>query len=547
MSFVIDGLDGCRAVGAQFDVEKMVARLGLGQPPPHLWRGHFARPHTPGAVAEEEESVFVIALVLPQSVRALEVVVIIFEESGCPIPLKVGEPVLSDLDRLARVDGEPVAGALGRSVGRIVVPGEEELLRGPFAECLLQPVCLSPSDRVGMSGIERDERKVAPKVERVERSAPGGVEEAVVVGGIVRDLAVVATFDFVVADSNDHGDEAPILSDTMEHPGLEPIDPARGRDTIGVGKVATEQREVWVEGTSLLVHGIDHLSVVHHVATGDEPDGTGHGRRHRPKPPSIDLPGWLLSNPDLIDRVRRQVLELDPANLQRRGARLTADRLRGAPLRLPLLSVPEGLAARFVEVDPVDCHRGRRVVLPGQVEANQVLGRAAGGHGQNDHAEKQRYSRLTRPSRALNMLIVHRGDSLSSGWLGLCQEISVWRCAPSVVEIGVLIGIFLERMLFQLLEGRESERALVCRGQPDRRGKSSIIGLLPAGGTDAPAVTGFEAGEIVGGHRGDQVIARRHAEFEKLGGNACADGVNARILRPCVTLSIAVKAREGTR
>src|SRR5690606_2363270 len=51
----------------------------------------------------------------------------------------------------------------------------------------------------------------------------------------------------------------------------------------------------------------------------------------------------------------------------------------------------------------------------------------------------------------------------------------------------------------------------------------------PPGGAEAPAVTGLEAGEAVGGHRRAEVVALLAREREELRGDPHADGVVAAI------------------
>lgn len=56
-------------------------------------------------------------------------------------------------------------------------------------------------------------------------------------------------------------------------------------------------------------------------------------------------------------------------------------------------------------------------------------------------------------------------------------------------------------VLNQELEGHDLQGGLVGSFEDDRAGGPGLLDLEPAGGADAPAVTGLEAREAVLGHR----------------------------------------------
>lgn len=70
-------------------------------------------------------------------------------------------------------------------------------------------------------------------------------------------------------------------------------------------------------------------------------------------------------------------------------------------------------------------------------------------------------------------------------------------------------------------------------------------GLKPAVETEAPAVSGDEAGELVFGAGGDEVVALCLAKFEKVVRHDCADGVHASVGSGGVAATVAEEAGHG--
>ena len=67
----------------------------------------------------------------------------------------------------------------------------------------------------------------------------------------------------------------------------------------------------------------------------------------------------------------------------------------------------------------------------------------------------------------------------------------------------------------------------------------------PAGGADAPAVAGFEAGEAILRHGGAEVVAESFGGFEEGGVDDAADGVDAVVVGAGLAAAGAVEAGHG--
>ncbi len=81
-------------------------------------------------------------------------------------------------------------------------------------------------------------------------------------------------------------------------------------------------------------------------------------------------------------------------------------------------------------------------------------------------------------------------------------------------------------------------------GEDDRGGESGGEGFLPAGDAEAPAISGFEAGEAVEGHGGAEIVALGLGEAQKFGGDLGADDVGAAILGAGLAAAIAKEAGD---
>jgi len=102
-----------------------------------------------------------------------------------------------------------------------------------------------------------------------------------------------------------------------------------------------------------------------------------------------------------------------------------------------------------------------------------------------------------------------------------------------------------DRVLDQELEWDDLECVFVGGFEDDRARGSSLLNLQPAGGTDAPAVAGLEAGETELGHGGTEVVAQGLGGFKEWSVNDAADGVDAMVFGARLAAPRAVKARHG--
>ena len=92
------------------------------------------------------------------------------------------------------------------------------------------------------------------------------------------------------------------------------------------------------------------------------------------------------------------------------------------------------------------------------------------------------------------------------------------------------------------LERNDAQGIFVCSFQDNRAGRSGLLNLKPAGGTDAPAVAGLETRESVLGHGGDEVVAKGLGRGEEWGVHDAADGVDTEIVGAGVAATIAIEA-----
>jgi hypothetical protein len=96
--------------------------------------------------------------------------------------------------------------------------------------------------------------------------------------------------------------------------------------------------------------------------------------------------------------------------------------------------------------------------------------------------------------------------------------------------------------LDEKFKGNDAESVLVSCFEDDRAGCSGPLDLEPAGGTDAPAVAGLEAGESVLRHGGGEIVAERFGGGEEWGVDDATDGVDTEIVGAGVAAAVAVEA-----
>ena len=96
-----------------------------------------------------------------------------------------------------------------------------------------------------------------------------------------------------------------------------------------------------------------------------------------------------------------------------------------------------------------------------------------------------------------------------------------------------------------LLDGGEGKDTLIGGpGADDLRGGAGIERFLPAGRTQAPAVTGFQAREAVLGHRSRKVVPSRLGKGQKLRRHDGANRMQTHILSPSVAAGVAKEAGQ---
>src|SRR6185437_1035600 len=115
--------------------------------------------------------------------------------------------------------------------------------------------------------------------------------------------------------------------------------------------------------------------------------------------------------------------------------------------------------------------------------------------------------------------------------------------AALLVE-GAQVGGDVDGVGAKDLKRHDLERALVGRGQHDRRGGAVLVRLEPVGRGHAPPVARHEPGEPELGHRRRQVVADPALVLEELGGHHRADGVAAQVLGAGRAASVPVEAGE---
>lgn len=94
----------------------------------------------------------------------------------------------------------------------------------------------------------------------------------------------------------------------------------------------------------------------------------------------------------------------------------------------------------------------------------------------------------------------------------------------------------------EVFDGDEFEGAEVGGFEDDGWGVAGVEGLGPAADAEAPGVAGFQAGEVVFGARGGEVVAFEACEIEEVGGHDGADGVEAVIFGAGAAEAIAIEA-----
>ena len=100
-------------------------------------------------------------------------------------------------------------------------------------------------------------------------------------------------------------------------------------------------------------------------------------------------------------------------------------------------------------------------------------------------------------------------------------------------------------MFLQVGKVGEFEGGFVGGFQDDLGGAAGVEGFLPAGGAEAPAVSGFQAGEAVFRLGRGEVVAAAFGEFEETVGHPGTDDMDAGIALAGAAAAIAEPAGEG--
>jgi hypothetical protein len=94
-------------------------------------------------------------------------------------------------------------------------------------------------------------------------------------------------------------------------------------------------------------------------------------------------------------------------------------------------------------------------------------------------------------------------------------------------------------------EGDDFESGFVSGFEYDGAGCPGALDLEPAGSTDAPAVSGLEAGEAVLRHGCGEIVAEAGRGGEEFFVHDAANGVEALVVRAGVAAAVAEEARHG--
>src|SRR5580704_10934983 len=119
-----------------------------------------------------------------------------------------------------------------------------------------------------------------------------------------------------------------------------------------------------------------------------------------------------------------------------------------------------------------------------------------------------------------------------------CRRIERWR----KTRLTLVKPVRDYSVLDQQFERDDLEGGLVGGFEDDGAGGSRLLDLEPAGGTDAPAVAGFETGESVLRHGCAEIVAKGLGDAEELFVDDAADGVDTEVVGACVATAVAVEA-----
>src|SRR5574343_1016261 len=131
--------------------------------------------------------------------------------------------------------------------------------------------------------------------------------------------------------------------------------------------------------------------------------------------------------------------------------------------------------------------------------------------------------------------------SITSSWQ---QQAAQFSQVMSAAISGVAISVQIDCVLLEQVERHDFQRCLVGRVQRDFRRLAGTPGLDPAGGAQAPALTGLKTGEIKFRAWCRQVVAGRFRIGKEFFGQHDTDRVAAEIIFRGIAATVAKKAGD---
>jgi hypothetical protein len=113
------------------------------------------------------------------------------------------------------------------------------------------------------------------------------------------------------------------------------------------------------------------------------------------------------------------------------------------------------------------------------------------------------------------------------------------------MEITLMKLAGYDSVLDEQLEGNDLEGVLVGGFEDDGACGTSLLNLKPAGGTDTPAISGFETSKAELWHGSAEVVAEGFRGFEEWLVYDAADSVNSVIVGASLAAAGAVEAGHG--
>jgi len=118
-------------------------------------------------------------------------------------------------------------------------------------------------------------------------------------------------------------------------------------------------------------------------------------------------------------------------------------------------------------------------------------------------------------------------------------------CTTGSVGDRLVQGLRDDGVVDENLEGHYSQGGLVRGFEDDGASGPGALYLQPAGGTDAPAVSGLEPCESILRHGGAQVVAKLFGDAQKVFADDAADGVETEVFGAGLAAAGPVEAGHG--